>query len=110
MEGRLHLIEKLDHVFRLKDGSGLWASGYWELGDAERVNVRRLYLHQTKSDLSYWGGDVQRVLPAEQFADMARKHATEPSGRWVLVVLPDPAAKGVAWEGARHSMAYKSMV
>lgn len=110
MDGRLHLIERLDHVFPLKDGSGLWVSGYWELSDFERETVKRVFLHETKGNRSHWGGDVQRVVPASDFADMARRHATDPAGRWVLIVRPDAAAREIPWEGASHSMAYKSLV
>lgn len=48
MKGRLHLIKKLDHAFKLKDGSGRWASGYWELSPEERQNIREVFLHSTK--------------------------------------------------------------
>lgn len=111
MRGHLHLIERLNHVFPLKDqDAGLWASGYWELSDEERTLAKRLFLHSSKADQSHWGGAVQRVVPATDFAGMASKHSTDPSGRWVFVVRPEFCAKGVPWEGQRHSMAYKSLV
>ena len=101
--GQLHLIERLDHVSRLKDGR--WISGYWELSDAERSAVKRVYLHRTKAAGAHWGGTVVDVLPASGFAELAGKHDTIPGGRWVLVVVPDTAAKGVSRQGAGHKMA-----
>jgi hypothetical protein len=109
MNGHLHLIEKLDHVFPLKDGSGLWASGYWELTDSERAQIRRVFLHRRKAEPSHWGGEVLRVVPANEFGEKAAQHDTDPEGRWVLVVRPTPDGKGADWEGAAHSMAYKSL-
>jgi hypothetical protein len=53
---------------------------------------------------------VVDVRPAAQFADLAARHATDLAGRWVLIVIPDQAAKGAAWQGADHQMAYKSLV
>jgi hypothetical protein len=108
--GHLHLIEKLDHVFLLKDGSGLWASGYWKLSESERSLVRKLFLHRTKAESSHWGGNVLRVVPAIEFVDMAAKHDTQPDDRWVLIVQPTAEGKGSAWEGSDWSMAYKSFV
>lgn len=110
MKGRLHLIEKLDHVFRLKDGSGLWASGYWELSEEERAHTKQIYLHATKATLSHFGGDVVEMRPATDYAEMALRHSTDPHGRWVFILRPSTEFKGVAWEGADHSMAYKSLV
>jgi len=108
LRGDLHLIEKLDHVSRLQDGR--WISGYWDLSEHERRAVRRLYLHATKSSPAHWGGRVIEVLPATEFEALARKHDTDPDDRWVLVVVPDVAAKGMHWQGATYSMAYKSLV
>lgn len=106
--GDLHLIERLDHVVRLPDGR--WLSGYWELSEAERIVVRRVYLHRTKADAAHFGGEVLRVLPASEFAELAHRHDTDPGGRWVLIVRPDLNAKGTRWEGADRAMAYKSLV
>lgn len=110
MQGRLHLLERLDHVFPLKDGSRLWASGYWELTVSERGTVKQVFLHRSKAEKSHWGGEVTDVVPALQFAAMAERHATDVTGRWVLIVKPDASARDVAWEGQRHAMAYKSLV
>jgi hypothetical protein len=110
LRGHLHLIEKKDHLFALRDGSGLWASGYWKLSESERGLVRKLFLHRTKSTASHWGGDVVRVVPAIEYAEMAAKHDTQPDDRWVLIVQPTVAGKGTAWEGDDWSMAYKSFV
>ncbi len=110
MKGNLHLLERLDHVFRLDDGSGHWASGYWQLDEIERTAVRKLFLHKKKADRSFWGGDVVEVLPAIEFEAMARKHDTDPEGRWVLIVNPSPDCRGAEWEGQDYAMAYKSLV
>lgn len=110
MKGRLHLIEKLDHVFKLNDGSGHWVSGYWQLDAGERANVRKLFLHKAKADHSFWGGEVLGVAPAADFAAMARKHNTDPEGRWVLIVRPLAECRGADWEGPDHPMAYKALV
>jgi hypothetical protein len=108
LRGDLHLTERMDHVSRLRDGR--WISGYWELSDLERSTVRRLFLHRTKAEPAHWGGAVVGVRPAAEFADLAARHDTDPAGRWVLIVIPDKAAKGAAWQGADHQMAYKSLV
>lgn len=106
--GDLHLIERLDHVARLPDGT--WLSGYWELTEAERQAVRRVYLHRSKAEPAHFGGAVLRVLPASEFAEWAARHETDSADRWVLILQPDRDAKGVAWQGASHVMAYKSLV
>jgi hypothetical protein len=108
VRGDLHLIEKLDHVSRLPDGR--WISGYWELSEAERLGVRRVLLHRKKALPAHWGGAVVAVEPAGDFYELAKKHRTDPAGRWVLVVIPDTAAKGEPWQGPTHQMAYKSLV
>lgn len=110
LRGDLHLIERLDHISRLKEGR--WISGYcyWELSEFERSAVRRVFLHRTKAEPAHWGGSVVDVLPAADFCELATKHETDPAGRWVLVVIPDIAAKGVPWQGADHQMGYKSLV
>lgn len=108
LRGDLHLIERLDHVSRLKDGR--WLSGYWELSEFERSAVRRVFLHRTKAEPAHWGGTVVDLLPASDFIELAKKHETDPAGRWVLVVVPDISAKGVTWQGADYQMAYKSLV
>jgi hypothetical protein len=109
LNGHLHLIEKLDHVFPLNDGSGPWASGYWELSESERTLIRKVFLHRRKADPSHWGGDVVRIVPAIEFAEKAAAHDTTPGDRWMLVVRPTNEAKGAPWEGAAHSMAYKAL-
>lgn len=108
LRGDLHLIERLDHVARLPDGT--WLSGYWELTDAERLAVRRVFLHRSKAAPAHFGGAVLRVLPAAEFAEWAARHDTDPAGRWVLILQPERTAKGAAWQGASHAMAYKSLV
>lgn len=108
VRGDLHLIEKLNHVTRLPDGT--WLSGYWKLSDFERSAVRRVYLHKTKADKAHFGGEVIRVFPATEVADLASRHDTDPTGRWVLVVRPEVGAKDAVWRGAYHAMAYKSLV
>ena len=109
MRGHLHLLERLDHVFKFLDGSGNWASGYWQLDEIERRSVRKLFLHKTKAERSFWGGDVLHVVPATEFAEMAARHATDPAGRWLLIVRPSPEARNIEWEGSSHAMAYKSL-
>lgn len=109
MRGHLHLLERLDHVFKLPDGSGNWASGYWQLNELDRTVVRKLFLHKKKAERSFWGGDVLTVVPAFEFAEMAAQHATDPAGRWVLIVRPASDCRGAEWQGADHAMAYKSL-
>jgi hypothetical protein len=107
MQGRLHLIERLDHVTRLPDGR--WITGYWELSETERAAAKQVFLHRAKAEPAHWGGEILEVLPAAGFAELARKHDSNPVGRWVLVVRPLLDAKGARWEGPNHVMAYKSL-
>jgi hypothetical protein len=96
-------------VMRLLDEISRDAIGQ-PAGPGERVAVRRVYLHRTKSDPAHFGGLVPRIEPAAHFAALAARHETDPMGRWVLILRPDAGAKGAAWEGARHPMACKSLV
>lgn len=72
--------------------------------------MKRVLLHWTKAEPAHWDGTVVDVLPASDFSELATKHGTDPAGRWVLVVMPDKAAKQAPWQGADHQMAYKSLV
>lgn len=110
MKGHLHLLEDLDHIFKLTDESGLWVSGYWVLSETEVAMAKKLFLHKSKAERSFWGGDIQRIVPASEYAEMAAKHNTDPAGRWAILVLPNLAGKGALWEGADHAMAYKGFV
>ena len=82
----------------------VFESGYWLLGEEEarRLQGGMLYLHETKSKRSYFGGMVRgwRIsgLPGE------------PAGRIVLEVRSEAAAKGIPWQGADHSMAWSGGV
>ncbi len=109
MKGRLHLLERLDHVFPLNDGSGLWASGYWELSEEERLKTKSLFLHREKAKRSHFGGDVIEIRPAADFAEKALQHDSPTEGRWVLIVRATKEGKGVAWEGESHVRVYKSL-
>lgn len=58
----------------------------------------RVYLHQTKSAASYFGGEVLSY----RFAD------GEEAGRVILQVRSDEEGKGAVWRGRGHGMAWTS--
>jgi len=107
MSVRLHLI--------CRDGQGvtcvdpkeaIYQSEAWSFTTAEAAKLAggRVYLHQTKAEPSYFGGQVLTVeaLPGDGSC----------SERYVLKLKADRESKGVAWDkgGHSHAMAWSSGV
>lgn len=99
----LHLICRgSQHVRTLKFPE--FESGFWDLneGDAARLVSGMIYLHETKSTPSYFGGEVlaYRLASADELMP----------GRVVFRFRSLPEAKNVRWTGAKHGMAWSSGV
>jgi hypothetical protein len=79
-------------------------SGNWAVAaaDADRLIGGMIFLHNAKSDRSYYGGRIKS----------ARAITTEDarSVRYVFRFEPLAEAKGIRWRGASHSMAHSSGV
>jgi len=60
-------------------------SGYWDLTDAERPLVRRVFLHRTKAERSHFGGEVVRIFSASEDPELDAQRQPELADRWVLV-------------------------
>ncbi len=87
----LHLLPTKFPVFE---------SGFWDLSadDAKRLVGGSLFLHETKSRPSYFGGTVLSWRVTE---------ANEPyPGRIVFEVCSTASGKGAKWKGAAHAMAW----
>lgn len=77
-------------------GFPVFESGSWELSeaDAARIVGGRLYLHEKKTQASYFGGTVQsfRVLGPE----------AEQPGHIVFTLRAEAAGKGAPWAGSKQ--------
>ena len=73
-------------------GNGLHLSGWWKLTEAEakRLVGGDVYLHETKGDVSWLGGQVA----AYELADPASTDA----GRIGLHFRPSPEGRSKAWQ------------
>lgn len=103
----LHVINKqssdgpgLRNLRPPEQGEDLWTSGYWDipLEDAETLVGGNLYLHETKSRPSRFGG---RVIAVEEVECDGFARAK----RVIFKILALPEARGVKWRGADHAMA-----
>jgi hypothetical protein len=75
-------------------------SGFWDFTeeDAGRLVGGMLFLHDAKGKPSYFGGQVS----AYRLAEAGEK---EP-GRIVFTLVSKAEGKAVAWEGAKHAVAW----
>ncbi len=82
----------------------IYETGEWDVSreDAERLVGGMVYLHETKSERSYFGGRIETFREVD--TDMA--HAR----RIVFKFRSTADAKGVRWRGASHNMAWTSGV
>jgi len=84
-------------------GQDEYTSGSWTLSAAEANALvgGRLYLHETKAEPSYFGGTVLDWAPSKRESGAKEDGIT-------FRLLADQEAKGVAWQGADHAMAWFS--
>ncbi len=77
-----------------------YESGYWVLSETQVKQLRNgfLYLHEKKSEPSYFGG----VISGHRLAS----HDEPSPGHVVLTVIAKDNCKNVAWEGDTHPMAW----
>jgi len=82
----------------------LFESGYWDIGmaEAQRLLGGMLFLHERKSEPSYFGGTVRDVRLARSDEGF--------DGRIVFTILSQREGKNAKWEGADHAMAWTSGV
>ena len=80
----------------------LYESGHWDLTPEEAKNLvgGMIYLHQTKTKLSYFGGRIDDYRSVE--TENAR------SQRVVFIFTYRPEGKGAKWRGADHARAWTS--
>lgn len=96
---KVHLICRNGRHLKPKDGPE-YESGYWVFSETQIKELLNgtLYLHQKKSEPSYFGGMISghRLAAPE-----------EPSpGHVVLTVIAREDCKNIAWEGDQHPMAW----
>ncbi|MHB8886969.1 MAG: hypothetical protein ACYC5H_18135 [Methylovirgula sp.] len=96
---KVHLICRNGRHLKPKDGPE-YESGYWVFSETQIKELLNgtLYLHQKKSEPSYFGGMISghRLAAPE-----------EPSpGHVVLTVIGREDCKNIAWEGDQHPMAW----
>ncbi len=98
---RRHLICR-DRLYLTATAHPQFESGFWDIPEAQaRALVGgMLYLHQTKAERSYFGGQVLRYRVAGPDEVMP--------GRIVFTALSQQEGKDMAWEGASHGMAWDS--
>ncbi len=82
----------------------VYESGDWDVTreDAERLVGGMLYLHETKADASYFGGQIS----AYRVVETDRAH----SDRVIFTVRSMREAKEVRWSGIDHGRASNSGV
>jgi hypothetical protein len=61
----IHLVEKSNNFFRLKEN--LWESGWWPLHESEAAKLvgGKIYFHRGQQEHSFYGGDITgyRLVP-----------------------------------------------
>ena len=98
----LHLICRRELNLSKRD-KDRWVSGKWDMkpDEASRLIGGTLYLHETKAELSYFGGEV--IAVEEVLADDVKKPE-----RIQFVFKPTMAAKNIKWRGQDHARAWCS--
>jgi|TARA_B110000261_G_C12976291_1_gene314585 hypothetical protein len=83
--------------------SKIYISGKWlfSIEEAKTLVGGMIFLHETKSDLSAFGGLVTEVQETT-FDDKSQKNRVE------FIFEARKEGRGVAWGGASHSMAWTS--
>ena len=87
----LSIVDKDQHIYE---------SGYWDIpaNEASALVGGVLYLHESKTTPSYFGGIVREVRAIEYPASHSK--------RIVFRIAATPDARGVKWAGAKHAMAW----
>jgi len=96
---RIHLICRNPLYLNVIDPNN-YESGYWTLYEAEagRLVSGTIYLHQKKSEPSYFGGTISGFRLSTD---------AEPyPGKIVFKVTPRDDCKNIPWEGDKHPMAW----
>jgi hypothetical protein len=85
----IHFVERLNNVFKLKDGSDDYESGYWKLAEETAAGLvgGDLYLHSGQSAPSHFGGKV--------IGYRVHRDGSSIDGRIVFRIKPSVAYKGV---------------
>ncbi|RKG85649.1 hypothetical protein D7V88_19535 [Corallococcus terminator] len=100
----IHLLCRGSLNLHREPSSGDYESGNWDVSETEAKELigGMIYLHETKSKRSYFGGKINsfRTLVID---------APRPN-RIVFRLTPLREGKGVEWKGAGHGMASKSGV
>ncbi|HVZ45618.1 MAG TPA: hypothetical protein VHA82_17540 [Ramlibacter sp.] len=91
----IHLIERLNNVRRLADGT--WESGFWVVAEekARELIGGDLHLHSGQKEPSHFGG---RILGYRVHRDA---NDAQIDGRIVFRIEPTGAHKGVSATGLR---------
>lgn len=100
-----HFICRSAAGINKSDGNNEYTCGSWLLtpADASSLVGGRIYMHEAKSERSYFGGTVKSWYPSR------REGTTHEEGVTFLIVS-DKDAKGVEWRGQDHTMAWFSGV
>lgn len=96
---RLHVIcQKRLHVTKI--GASTFESGYWPITeeDAKRLVGGMLYLHEKKSEASYFGGIIESFRKAGT--------NTPNPGRMILTFRPTKDMRGETWRGRNDPMVW----
>ena len=90
-----------DGIHPVTDQKGVFRSGVWDfsIDEARGLIGGSIFFHERKSDPSYLGGSVTDVETVD-VPEAPRRH------RVVFTFKVAPEARGVAWQGAHHGMAW----
>jgi hypothetical protein len=106
----IHLICKYEGstpkgLTRIDKENNLWSTGNWDIGlsDAEKLVGGMVFLHETKSQRSYFGGCIVSFEKVDE-PSLAREE------RVAFVFRNLEEGKGQVWRGQDHAMAWTSGV
>ena len=96
---RIHLVCR-NPLYLMAIEPPKYEIGFWTLyeSEAQRLVSGKLYLHQKKSEPSYFGGTI---------SGFRLSTAAEPyPGKIVFTVVAEDGCKDLPWEGDKHPMAW----
>ena len=98
-----HLICKSANGVSKADGKNTYFSGSWVIPkeEANELIGGRLYLHENKSEPSYFGGSVVEWRNSKREVGAIEEGVT-------FVIEADKDGKGARWKGNSHAMAWFS--